>query len=375
KGLETQLITSHPEKAEQIKKAIAEGKFNEDALVLISEKLQKGETLNLSDIYSLSPDLEGLLFSEKEKKALKEKAYQKLTSTLQVELQKKYPGVIIEGDKLNSLNKIVRKYFTLSDSTAQTINTMIDQKGFLLKDLYGIIAETGAKGTGFTFALLQEKIITIGDITLDIVDTSMQIAKVSLGFLGITEKISYDELVEEIGSFENPEFLLGLLYRKGGLFFSIMADISKTASTIAIESVTNTTATSGSLLKNSLLNRHDLQAKNFEKIVKAMGSSTEDVLGILSDAKNNLKLIQNNYSILNILKNNPNPDDYKKICTELKGLGIKGVENIGSAKDFSKLIQIPTTNESKVWSELASNYGYGKNAKAFELNKQLQKIA
>ncbi|MCP4522945.1 MAG: hypothetical protein GY828_01870 [Candidatus Gracilibacteria bacterium] len=375
KGLETQLITSHPEKAEQIKKAIAEGKFNEDTLVLISEKLQKGEKVTLTDFYTLRPNIKELIYNEKEREELKEKVYTKLTSTLQSEIQKKYPGVIIEGDKLDSLNKIVRKYFTLSDSTAQTVNKMIDQKGFLLKDIYGIIAETGVKGTGFTFALLQEGIITIGDITLDVVDTSMQVAKVSLGFLGITDKITYDELAEEIGSLENPEFLLGLLYRKGGLFFSIMADISKTASTIAIESITNTSATSGSLLKNGVLNRHDIQAKNFEKIVNAMGTSSKDTLGLLSDARDNLKLIQNNYNILNVLKSTPNPDDYKKVVDELKGLGIKGLEKIESAKDFSKLIQIPTTNESKIWSGLASNYGYGKNAKAFELNKQLQKIA
>jgi hypothetical protein len=49
-----------------------------------------------------------------------------------------------------------------------------------------------------------------------------------------------------------------------------MADISKTASTLAIESITNSTTTSGSLLKNSLLNRYDMQIKNFEKIAKAM---------------------------------------------------------------------------------------------------------
>jgi hypothetical protein len=68
-----------------------------------------------------------LLFSEEERNALKDKAYEKLTTSLEIELEKKY-NIDITGDKLIKLKSIVREYFSLSDSTAQTVNKMIDEK-------------------------------------------------------------------------------------------------------------------------------------------------------------------------------------------------------------------------------------------------------
>jgi len=219
--------------------------------------------------------------------------------------------------------------------------------------------------------------VPLSAIWIDILETSTDMFKISLSWMWITEKISYDDLMNNIWDIEHPELLLWLLYRKGWLFFSIMWDISKVASRLAIESLTNTTIKSTSLIKWSITNNFEKQASNFEKLSKAMWSLDEKSWNIILKANENLQKIQSNYEVLDILKKETNLAKAKEAISKKLNINISW-----DIDEFNKLrthlnwkFQLPHTADLFTWWHIANTFGFWKNADLFELSRKLKWIS
>ncbi len=368
------LTESFPWKEKEIQKILDSWEISEEKLQTLHEKIKSGEKLTIKDISSSLPEF-NKLFSKEDIERLKIEAKKKIVESIKTWIEKKYPQVNIQWDKLEKLERLSVEYFNISDENSLLLQQIVNNRWWQLKDIYWLLYEVPAKWTGFTFSLISEGIVPLTAIGIDIVETSADIFKVSLWWLWITETISYDELLEKTWSIEHPELLLWLLYRKWWLLFSIMWDISKVASQLVIENMTNSKVRSSSLIKNSAMSNFEKQAENFKNLAKAMG--VDESNEILKNASSNLSKIEQNYRIINIIQNETNLANAKlSIWTLLWETIWDEIDSIEKLKRFvlDKNMGLAHINQGLTKASLLNKFWYGASADFFDLNKKLELI-
>ncbi len=362
-----------PWKKEQIENIINSPSIKEEQIKIIYDKIKDWEKITIKDIYSTIPELSNIFSVEEKEKLLKE-AKQKTIASIKKSIETKYPNMWeITWDKLVSLEKLVHKYFNLSNTNELVLHKIVKDRWFQINDLYWLLIESTSKWTWFTMSLVSEWIIPISAIGIDIIDSSVDIFKISLWWMWITEQVSYEDLMNKIWDIEHPELLLWLLYRKGWLLFSILWDISKVASQIAIENLTNTSVKSTSLISASFHNNFEKQASNFQKISEAMWVVDNKTSIVIKEATQNLNQLQKNYKILSILENSENISSKKELISKILGDTIPwDIDDLSKLKTHvSSKFKLPHINRTLSNASLLNKFGFWKSADLYDLNRKL----
>jgi hypothetical protein len=370
------LSEKFPWKEEKIENILNSPSVNQKQIKKIHEKIKSWEKITIKDISNFIPELKNI-FTQKEKDEILLEAKQKAIVSIKKSIEKKYPEIWeITWDKLTDLEKLTVKYFNLSSANELVLKEIVENRWFQINDLYWLLFESTSKWTWFTLWLISKWIIPITAIWIDIIETSTDIFKVSLWWMWITEQVSYDDLMSQIWDIEHPELLLWLLYRKGWLLFSILWDISKVASQIAIENLTNTSVKSTNLIKSSFTNNFEKQALNFQKISEAMWTVDEKTTTVIKEATGNLNKIQKNYQILSILENSDNIELKRRSISKILGEKIPiDIDDLNKLKTHvSSKFTLPHLNISLSNGSLLNKFGFWKSSDLFELNRKLEFI-
>ena len=355
-----------------------------DQLSEIYNRLRSWEKVTLDDIRNIikpPQEINDILSSPEE--ALEE-ARDRITSVIVKWIREQY-WIELTWKKLDKLKEIVKKYFGLSGQNIENLQYMAGERQWELKGLYPLLPDMSLRSTKFAFALISEWIIPISAIWLDVAKTGLNTIKLSLSWLWITnESISFEDLIGWVRESENPELFLWVLYRKWGLFFSILWSISESVTQAGIEFLTKSTVTSGSLTWNSLIRNFNKQAKNFDTLHEAMTKvrGTTRPSEIIGEAIENLKKVKQNYEIIDILNKKPFKIDVaKKSILEIFESGsellknkINNASNLGNLRNIvSGQFSLPQPNSWAIWN-LLSELGFWKQADVFNLNRQLEYI-
>ncbi|MDD3646387.1 MAG: hypothetical protein PHH06_03185 [Candidatus Gracilibacteria bacterium] len=375
-----------PEKREQIKTYISDPKnVSEEQLKIILKKAQNGEYISLTNLKDIVPGFNEFIksnFGPEEIDAMRKEIEERAIEEVKREVQEKYNIELTEG-KINDLKELVRKYLRLSDDNITTILDAINKKNLRIKDLYGSIFEAGLNGLGFTAGLIIKGIVPISAFGMEFIETSGEIISLTSSSLGLSEHIDIETFHKGFSEMspEEKHILVALVYRKGGLFLGLLGRVSETLTRLGVEAITNTSVKSWRLGANAAFGNYKQQIEAFDKISVAMSQAAPEAEAgkkIINEALANLKHVQTNYRILDIIREADGNFDKAKKLFESANLELpKGATDMTSLKtalndSFEKGFTKGSGQQFKRFS--VNNFGFGPSGEIYELNKKFENI-
>jgi len=380
------LIKQFPDKKEYIEKTINNPKiFTEEKLQYFYKKIKAWEKISLKDLSGEFKDLniEKILKEKTEK--LKQELYNKIIN----EIEEKY-NKHLSPEQKEKVIKLSNKYLWINPDSIENIeNRIFWDKQLQIKDITPILWEVWGNVLGFMLWLISENIISITDIGMTFVNAWMDVIKISLSTLWLNEIIKIDDFYKNLDKLneEQKAILLALLYRKWGIFLSILWNLSATTSKIVLETIlpTNSWVDWIKLVKDSLIHWNLKQVENFEKIEKALSWTKVETNGskILKEALINLKEVKRNFILLDFLEKSH--WDTNKFYSLLENFEKTNWINFNLEK-FNNFEELQKWLAKKVKIDFATNFEktfrwaknkyiwFGVESAIQEFNKNLEKI-
>lgn len=375
-----------PEKREQIKTYISDPKnVSEEQLKIILKKAQNWEYISLTNLKDIVPWFNEFIksnFWPEEIDAMRKEIEERAIEEVKREVQEKYNIELTEW-KINDLKELVRKYLRLSDDNITTILDAINKKNLRIKDLYWSIFEAWLNWLWFTAWLIIKGIVPISAFWMEFIETSWEIISLTSSSLWLSEHIDIETFHKGFSEMspEEKHILVALVYRKGWLFLGLLGRVSETLTRLGVEAITNTSVKSWRLWANAAFWNYKQQIEAFDKISVAMSQAAPEAEAwkkIINEALANLKHVQTNYRILDIIREADwNFDKAKKLfesanlelpkwATDMTSL--KTALNDSFEKGFTKW----SWQQFKRFS--VNNFWFWPSWEIYELNKKFENI-
>lgn len=368
--------TLTPENQAKLDSAI--NNLSSEELSSLYTKLKKWE-LNYSEILKIVPNLLKDVINPEQIEKTKKEIQLQLVETLKKEIKEKYNIDLDEG-KLLKLKELVEKNTTISEQTIALFYEIWEKKEFKLKDFFGPWIEAWINTSSLMIWLLINWIIPVSAFSMDFAKSWVEVIKFSIDALWIWSAINIDTFNESVEWMSNSQkaILIGLLYRKGWLFLSIIWSIWESISRLGIEFLTNTQVKWYQTLWASLSWNYGKQAELFWKITKTISPETyKDSDDILKKANDAFKKLEKNYNIIDILqKSDWNVETATKLLKDAK-IQIPTWIDIS---DFNKFVDwfAKTLEYWSVWFWnkwfITSKLWFWASADLYELESKIQKI-
>jgi len=349
KWLEAQLITAHPEKSEQIKKAISEGKINEDALVVISEKLQKWEKVTLTDFYTLRPELKDLLFTKEELTEKVESVKQKMFLSMKSELEKKLSIDTLTPEQSDELLKTINELWINESTVLDLEKDFRENDRINMANIIPLIRSLWMESSTFILKLVYRWIIPTSHIASEFAGAWYDTLKLSIAPLGIFEKIDINAFSDMSWDMTDQQksILTMLIYKKWGLLFKTAWFLTESLMRVWVEAATSTTVKWVDIYKAGFNNDYQKQIDNLKEIWKVLWDKNIDwSISILKEAQDNLNDVVKNYKYLHVLQDS----QYKNVWEKINALSKYwlNIEKLSSTMSQSELNHAVSKNHIKI---------------------------
>ncbi|MDD3145209.1 MAG: hypothetical protein PHV23_03815 [Candidatus Gracilibacteria bacterium] len=367
--------TLTPENQAKLESAI--NNLSSEELSSLYTKLKKGE-LNYSEILKIVPNLLKDVINPEQIEKTKKDVQESLINALKKEIKEKY-NIELDQNKLLKLRELVEKNTTISKDTIGLFYEIGEKKEFKIKDFFGPGLEAGINTSSLMIGLLINGIIPISAFGMDFAKAGTDMIRFSIDALGVGSSISIDNFNKSIEGMNESEkaILIGLLYRKGGLFLNMVGSISESVSRLGIAFLTNTSVKGYETIGASLTGNYGKQAENFAKIAKNISPEIyKDAEDILKKSTAALGKLEENYKIIDIFqKSEGNIETATKLLTDAK---IKIPSGINTS-DFNKFVEgfkpaMEYTFEGLSKGSITSKLGFGASADLFDLENKIQKV-
>jgi len=336
------------------------------------------------DIEEIAPDLFKDILDEPQIEKIRDEIETTIIEKLSTSIKEEY-GIDVEMDdqKKQDLENLVRDNLELSDERIMEIREIVEKKEFRYSDLSEVGWEVMFNSVNVMFWLISKWIVPMSNFTFNFVEASWKMIAIWAWALWISENISFENFQEKIEDMNESEkaMFVWMLYRKWGLFLSLVSNISEQVSRLAITSVTSTTVSSTSLLSASAMNNFSAQADNIDRIARTLDpSNLTDHKNILRAATDNLAKVRENYVMMDIIQG-LEWDNAKKYGDLTRRLIEEKIEIPRHATDsFDDLLRVLgeknniTSAASNRWS-ITSRIGFWANAELNRLNRKLETIS
>ena len=304
--VKTQLSEQFPEKSEHINTLLKSENLDEQALVLISEKIKKWEKINITDFYSLSPSLEGLLFSEEELKEKVEEVKQKMFLSMKVDIEKNLLNwEQLSPEQTQELSKTIWELW-INESTIQSIEADFRENDRIsMANILPLISTLWMESGVFLTKLIYRGIIPTSYIAAETASVWYDVVKLSIAPLGIFEELNIDSL-NDITPDMTPEqksILTMLIYKKGGMIFKTAGMLTEALARVWVEAATTTTVTWLQVYKASFNSNYQKQIENLKTIWDMLwDKNINSSIKTLTDAQQNLNHVMKNYKYIHVLQ-------------------------------------------------------------------------
>lgn len=370
---------------EQVKLDETIKNMSETDMKTLSEKIKKWEKISIEDLKNLESTK--ILFSKNNVKAWVKEQVEKwrinLVNELKKQIEEKYQ-IQLSPEKIKKLEIMVKNDLKINDATLEIISKANTEKKISLWEILKARKDNGIDTAWFAIKLVTSGIIPPSAIWLDFAkswaDLVRSAVELSVWALWIKEQVNIDTFNKSIEKLNPDEkaLLLALLYRKWWLFLSLIWNIWAFASRLAIEWVTNTSVKTLDTYKAWLKNDFASQAKQFEKIQTSLGwlKETEKTKQIITSALENIKHIEQNYLILDVLKKN-----WDNLANTIKELNNHGIKIDTKISNMSELKSVLNQRFDRTFTEMISawnmlnNFGFWAKADLYELNSKLERIS
>lgn len=354
-------------------------KLTEKQIKELSEKLKKWD-LTFYDITRIAPNIFKDFLKEEQIEIIKESATKKILESFKIEISKKYNiDLNTDKEKLDELEKLVRKNTKLSNDSIWTILSIQEKQEIKINDLFWPIFEWIINSSSIMLWLLTKWIVPVSAFWLEFADSSTKVIKLSANAMWVSSSLPIDAFSKSIELMNETEkaVLIWLLYRKWWLILNLTGSLLSTATRISTEFLTKTNVKTYDVISASLKNDYPKQIRNLNKISKSLwANSLKDLDWILYEAVQNLNKVTENYKILHILEKAK--WDTVKAVDLLKKAWINTIPS--KNLPFDKFVNTFKNNASPKITEFLSKWSaasaiwFWSNADLFKLNKTIESI-
>lgn len=381
------LLTTFPDKEEYINKVLNDKNIlTWEKLESIYKKLNAWEKINLAFLKEEFRELEiQKLLNEKSEEYL-----DKLHLSILKNIETKY-NKSLDKEQAWKLREIVWKYLSINPENIENIEQrIVNENQVQIKDIAPILSEMWENTVWFMLALVSEWIIDVSELAIDFVSKWADLIKISLWFLWLSEVVNLEDIYKNIEDLDDEQkaILIGLLYRKWGLFLNILWTLTAWVSKLALETIlpTNAWVDGIKLATDSLFKWNLKQVENFWKIEEALKNTKHNTnwKEFLDEAIENLEKIKKNFITIELLKSSN--WDIDKFYKNLADFEARNNINLKIEKydDFNKLKRNLAGNMS-IWFATKHNLDirdiknkalwFGINDAIQNFNSNIEKIA
>ncbi len=338
---------------------------------------------SIKDIERIVPNLFTDILDEAQIENIRTEIETTIIEKLSTSIKEEY-GIDVEMDdkKRQDLENLVKENLELSDERIMEIREIVEKREFRYSDLSEVGWEVMFNSVNVMFWLISKWIVPMSNFTFNFVEASWKMIAIWAGALWINENISFENFQQKIEDMNESEkaMFVWMLYRKWGLFLSLVSNISEQVSRSAISMVTNTTVSSSSLISASVMNNFEKQANNIDRIARALDpSNLTDHRDILRAATDNLAKVRENYVMMDLIQQ-VDWDDANKYRQLKRLLSEKNISIPSHSENFDDLLRVLweknniSSAASNRWS-ITSRIGFWANAELNRLNRKLETIS
>lgn len=379
------------ENKQSIEKAL--DSLNEEQLIKLYESHKKWE-LDLKTIGKIAPEITKGLFSPEQMKNFKEWAINKIKDSIKSEIERVYK-IKIDDDpkKLKSLDLIVRKNVNLDDWNILIFKEIVEREQFRYGDLNWPLKEVVFNSWNIVLWLMTEWILPADSILAEIADKWIDVITLSVRWiLWLSWKITFDNFKKYIENADERQknLIIALLYRKGGLFLSLLWNISACATDLWVSLITKTSFKKSEAWLWLITWNLEKQVQNFEKLSKYLWVYEQDASWILDKSIKNVNNLKSNVIVMQAFeeasKRTDLIDDSAKIKYIIDDLKLKNIEwfdkldpkKFSSLKAFTDEVansfQKSITNIFEKWS-INSKFWFWMEADVYKFNRKIEEIS
>ncbi len=355
--------------------------LSQEQLTQLYHSIESGD-FSIDDINRIAPEFFTEFLDEHQIEQIRNWIISKLTDSLKKSIKENYwIDVDLDQEKARELEDLIQENINLSDDRIFEIRQIVENSEFRYKDLANVWWEVIINSMNIFFWLISRWIVPISNFSFSFVESAWNLIKVWASALWITDNITFEEFQNKLNSMEDSEkaMYIWLLYRKWGLFLSLLWNMSAYASKMAIWTITNTTVSWVDLFSSSVTNNFSRQAENIDNIAKSLSwNNYSDTKGVLDEAIWNLKKVKENYRIMDYIQK---ADwDEAKLVANLRQNNISLPDNY-TRWNFDRLVRELgeknniTSTLSNRWSISSKVIWFGASAELNNLNRQLQTIS
>ncbi|MDD2871487.1 MAG: hypothetical protein PHS49_05860 [Candidatus Gracilibacteria bacterium] len=381
------IINSYPKSEEYVNKILENPKIiTEEKIRTLYEKIKSGEKLTLSDLKDEFKELD----IEKFLKEKKDQTIELLYKEIQEEIEKKYDKSLDDGQVIE-LRRLIETKLKIGNNNIERLEQrIIKDNQIQVKDVMPILSEIGASSVSFIIGLVTSNIISASDIALEIAYKGVNVMKLSIGALGLSETINIENIYKDFDGLGDTEkaVLIGLLYRKGGIFLNLVGNLSAGISRLTLETIlpTNSGVDGFKILKDGFSDNANLkQIQNFEKIEKALIGTKEIPEGttILKESIQNVNDVKKNFITIEMFeKSNGDVNKFYELVNEYETksnikLNLKKFNTFDELKNgLSEIFSSGYTSKTNGSIRNIKNkaLGFGLESAIHDLNKQIEVI-
>lgn len=293
------IINSYPKSEEYVNKILENPKIiTEEKIRTLYEKIKSGEKLTLSDLKDEFKELD----IEKFLKEKKDQTIELLYKEIQEEIEKKYDKSLDDWQVIELRRLIETKLKIWNNNIERLEQRIIKDNQIQVKDVMPILSEIWASSVSFIIWLVTSNIISASDIALEIAYKGVNVMKLSIWALWLSETINIENIYKDFDWLWDTEkaVLIWLLYRKWWIFLNLVWNLSAWISRLTLETIlpTNSWVDWFKILKDWFSDNANLkQIQNFEKIEKALIWTKEipEWTTILKESIQNVNDVKKNF--------------------------------------------------------------------------------
>lgn len=383
----------HPKLKSQIWKAINDKNiFSKEDLEKLKNILDKNWKITYQDleknltIEKISKFKE-YIFNPELLKNLKEQLVQKTYK----DLENKYNLNLISGEKKQKAISLIRDLILKMKWIWKWLEEkLLNWDIITLWDIFESWVWTWIDFAGFFFALIWNGIIKWENLAINFYESGKGMFLLSLNSIWLKTEISIEKMFEKLQNLpeEQRRFIEAILYRKSWILASLIWWIFKNFLGLSYELISWVDVSSIKMLGNSFSGNLTEQIKNFEKLEKSFWKSWwTELLKWVSDE---LKILTQNYEIIQILNQEPTVGKAVKSLTKLnlKNYTISEIIELGkkswwNIKTFRKGISEmwrfkQSVDSAKIWESMKNwlkwPRSYGFEAEKLKVIQNLDSI-